>query len=162
VEAEWKPLRDRRRDSESSDELLPAGEALLPLNRQANRVLAGYVNGFCWAPLLHRTHVERIELLEKQSTGTPRAAIKFLALAAAVEVLRRRAPHCYFLAIDDGSYRHMKLVRYFERLGFRRVRRITNGLMDRLIWGGCGTLMHGDLRELSRSWWSDIQPLAPP
>ena len=122
-----------------------------------NWVLVGYVSALCLAPLLRRTQVERIELVSERPTNTPRVTSKLLAVAAACEALRKGAPHCYFLAIDDGFHRHQKLVRYFERLGFQRGRRVTDGVLDRLLWGGCGTVMVGDLAELATRWWQDLQ-----
>lgn len=149
---------DRRGNADSKEKRFEANEALSGTKPWPPRTPTGYVSGICLAPLLRRTHVERIELFVKRSTSTPRGTAKYLALAAACEALRRRSPHCYFLAIDDGLYRHLKLVHYFERLGFQSVRRISSGILERLLWGGCGTLMYGNLEVLARNWWADLRP----
>merc|ERR1712157_704272 len=60
-----------------------------------------------------------------------------------------------FLAIDDGETQHKRLVRHYKRLGLDVIRYvgedITN-IPDRLVWGGCGTLMNTSLQELLARW----------
>ena len=60
-----------------------------------------------------------------------------------------------FLAIDDEPRQHKRLVRYWRWLGLREVRYVGDGLgdvPDRLVWGGRGTVMEGDIRELLEKW----------
>ena len=59
------------------------------------------------------------------------------------------------LAIRDNDNQHRRLLRYFRRKGFSTVREVNAALWDlplRMVWGGAGTLMSGDLQAvLSRS-----------
>ena len=59
------------------------------------------------------------------------------------------------LAIRDNDDQHRRLLRYFRRKGFSTIREVNAALLDlplRMIWGGAGTLMSGDLQTvLSRS-----------
>ena len=59
------------------------------------------------------------------------------------------------LAIRDNDNQHRRLLRYFRRKGFSTVREVNAALWDlplRMVWGGAGTLMSGDLQTvLSRS-----------
>jgi hypothetical protein len=60
-----------------------------------------------------------------------------------------------FLAIDDEARQHRKLVRYYERSGFQVIKYVGDGFMDipdRMIWGGCGTLMRQDIDTLLERW----------
>ena len=60
-----------------------------------------------------------------------------------------------FLAIDDESFQHKRLVRYYKRVGFRVVKYVGDGITDipdRLVWGGCGTLMEAEIDVLMRKW----------
>ena len=54
------------------------------------------------------------------------------------------------LAIRDSAPQHRRLVRYFQRLGFRAMRELGAAAVDlplRLVWGGSGLLMRGDCAE---------------
>ena len=60
-----------------------------------------------------------------------------------------------FLAIDDEGFQHKRLVRFFKRAGFHVVRYVGEDLAsvpDRLVWGGCGTLMKREIRPLLIEW----------
>lgn len=60
-----------------------------------------------------------------------------------------------FLAIDDQPYQHKRLVRFFQRAGFHVVRYVGDDwkdIPDRLIWGGCGTLMDAHIDTLLIRW----------
>jgi len=63
------------------------------------------------------------------------------------------------LAIDDDARQHRRLVRYFQGLGFHPTRKLGAAAADlplRLIWGGAGQLMTGDIDQVlersSRRW----------
>jgi hypothetical protein len=65
-----------------------------------------------------------------------------------------------FLAIDDEERQHRKLVRYYERSGFQVIKYVGDDFMDipdRMIWGGCGTLMRQDIDILLRRWTTILQ-----
>jgi len=62
-----------------------------------------------------------------------------------------------FLAIDDEDFQHKRLVRYYRYAGFKIVKYVGDGPMDipdRLVWGGCGTLMTQDIPSLMARWTS--------
>jgi len=60
-----------------------------------------------------------------------------------------------FLAIDDEEFQHKRLVRYYQIMGFKVFRYVgedVRNIPDRLIWGGCGTLMGEDVMVLLAKW----------
>jgi len=60
-----------------------------------------------------------------------------------------------FLAIDDEDHQHARLVRHYKRLGLNVVRYVGEDIRDipdRLVWGGCGTLMNGDIASILNKW----------
>jgi len=60
-----------------------------------------------------------------------------------------------FLAIDDAPKQHRRLVKYYRRVGFRVVKYVGddwNDVPDRLVWGGCGTLMTENIDVLLEKW----------
>eukprot|EP00271_Cylindrocystis_brebissonii_P007356 TRINITY_DN20758_c0_g1_i1.p1 TRINITY_DN20758_c0_g1~~TRINITY_DN20758_c0_g1_i1.p1 ORF type:complete len:339 (+),score=2.30 TRINITY_DN20758_c0_g1_i1:153-1169(+) len=62
------------------------------------------------------------------------------------------------LAINDSTEYHEKLVRYYQRLGFRPVHEVKGGTLEdlshMLVWGGIGTRMDGDPVDLLGKWTS--------
>jgi hypothetical protein len=65
-----------------------------------------------------------------------------------------------FLAIDDETFQHKRLVRFFKRAGFRVIRYVGEDLSnvpDRLVWGGCGTLMNREIEILLSQWSKTLQ-----
>ncbi len=55
------------------------------------------------------------------------------------------------LAIRDNEKQNLRLVRYFSRRGFHSVREVGASPLDlllRIVWGGAGTLMTGDCKEV--------------
>jgi len=60
-----------------------------------------------------------------------------------------------FLAIDDEEFQHKRLVRYYRRVGFQVVKYVgedVSNIPDRLVWGGCGTLMKEEIPVLVEKW----------
>ena len=68
------------------------------------------------------------------------------------------------LAIRDDDRQHRRLVRYFHQRGFRSVREVEAALWDlplRMVWGGAGALMSGEVHAvLERSLRGWRQPAA--
>ncbi len=55
------------------------------------------------------------------------------------------------LAINDDEQQHKILVRYFNRRGFTTIKEVGSSLFDlpfRMVWGGAGSLMIGNCREV--------------
>ena len=60
-----------------------------------------------------------------------------------------------FLAIDDQEFQHKRLVRYYKHAGFDVVKYVGDdfkSIPDRLVWGGCGTLLRQEIPVLLKSW----------
>lgn len=64
-----------------------------------------------------------------------------------------------FLAIDDEEYQHKRLVRYYRNSGFKVIKYVgedIGDIPDRLIWGGCGTLMREKVDVLLEKWTKNL------
>jgi hypothetical protein len=51
----------------------------------------------------------------------------------------------------SSEFQHKRLVKYYKLNGFKVVKYVGEDLLsvpDRLIWGGCGTLMREDIQIL--------------
>ncbi len=58
------------------------------------------------------------------------------------------------LAIFDDSLQHKKLIRYFQKRGFKNVRDVGSAPLDwplRIIWGGSGSLMIASCEEVYKT-----------
>ena len=64
-----------------------------------------------------------------------------------------------FLAIDDEEYQHKRLVRYYRNSGFKVIKYVgedIGDIPDRLVWGGCGTLMREKVDVLLEKWTKNL------
>jgi len=64
-----------------------------------------------------------------------------------------------FLAIDDEEYQHKRLVRYYKNSGFKVIKYVgedIGDIPDRLVWGGCGTLMREKVDVLLEKWTKNL------
>tara|TARA_Y100001968_G_C19290086_1_gene683773 strand:+ start:517 stop:1032 length:516 start_codon:yes stop_codon:yes gene_type:complete len=55
------------------------------------------------------------------------------------------------LAIHDEDNQHTRLIRYFSQRGFRIIREVAASLSDlplRTVWGGAGSLMLGNCKDV--------------
>ena len=60
-----------------------------------------------------------------------------------------------FLAIDDDDYTHKRLIKYYSMFGGKYVKYVGDDFQDipdRMIWGGCGTLMDAEIDYLLPKW----------
>lgn len=60
-----------------------------------------------------------------------------------------------FLAIDDEDKQHKRLVRYYRHAGFQVIKYVGDEIWDvpdRLVWGGCGTLLRANIEDLLQFW----------
>ena len=60
-----------------------------------------------------------------------------------------------FLAIDDEDRQHKRLVRYYKSAGFDFIKYVGDDfkdIPDRMVWGGCGTLLRKDIPSLLAYW----------
>lgn len=60
-----------------------------------------------------------------------------------------------FLAIDDEDFQHKRLVKFYKNAGFKIIKYVGEDFQDipdRLVWGGCGTLMRANIGDLLSLW----------
>ncbi len=107
-------------------------------------LLLGELKG--WAlPLLAGLQLDTMRVQGKDTQGVG-ALIWASTFAWALESTPCRSAR--LLAIRDNDQQHRRLVRYFRQLGFESVREVGAAVMDlplRLVWGGAGLLMRGDI-----------------
>jgi hypothetical protein len=70
---------------------------------------------------------------------------------------QQQRPHLMteFLAIDDETFQHERLVKYYTTAGFRIIKYVGDDfgdIPDRLVWGGCGTLLRQNCVVLLQKW----------
>ncbi|OEU08482.1 hypothetical protein FRACYDRAFT_249870 [Fragilariopsis cylindrus CCMP1102] len=64
-----------------------------------------------------------------------------------------------FLAIDDEDFQHKRLVRFYKNSGFKIIKYVGEdfqSIPDRMVWGGCGTLMRGNIKDDLLPLWSSL------
>ncbi|MBM5792716.1 MAG: hypothetical protein FJ057_02040 [Cyanobacteria bacterium K_DeepCast_0m_m1_088] len=107
-------------------------------------LLLGELKG--WAlPLPAGLQLDTMRVQGKDTQGVG-ALIWAATFAWALEATPCRSAR--LLAIRDNDQQHRRLVRYFRQLGFEPVREVGAAVMDlplRLVWGGAGLLMRGDI-----------------
>ena len=127
----------------------------------------GYIEGFI-RPVGNILHADKMEIFksalnsarredEKSFSGGgtflgPGLLIAFVCLLHGKE---NGCKMCEFLAIDDAEFQHKRLIRYYRTAGFREVRYVGEELKDipdRLVWGGCGTLMTEEIDKVLMKW----------
>ena len=128
--------------------------------------LLGYCDGFTQPTGV--THLEAIEIRKytgfwarKKERGAARyEATKplnpglLVSLATACWI-REEGPFtnakAQLLCINDDARQHRSLVRFYRRLGFRKLREVGPGLQsvpDKIVWGGEGTMMEIDIDQM--------------
>jgi hypothetical protein len=87
------------------------------------------------------------------ASGNYRVGLLIWAAIFAWAVEVQGCSRAQLLAINDSDEQHRRLVRYFQRLGFRAQRPVNQRILDipdLLVWGGAGLLMEGDCFALHR------------
>ena len=126
--------------------------------------ILGYIEGFI-RPGGKILHGDKMEIFKSALNEARREGFKgggtFLGpglLIAFVCLLHGKESGCEnveFLAIDDAEFQHKRLVRYYKTAGFEEVRYVGEELKDipdRLVWGGCGTLMTEKIDKVLLKW----------
>ena len=128
--------------------------------------ILGYIEGFI-RPAGKILHADKMEIFKpalnsaRREESTFKGGGTFLGpglLIACVCLLHGKESGCQtceFLAIDDAEFQHKRLVRYYKTAGFDEVRYVGEELKDipdRLVWGGCGTLMTGNIDNILTKW----------
>lgn len=125
----------------------------------------GYVEGFL-RPGGQIVHMDKMEISRKavvrarkenpEVTGPD--ALGLGLLLGYLCLLHGKSKGCTateFLAIDDEEFQHKRLVKYYQLQGFKVIRYVgedVKNIPDRLIWGGCGTLMREEVIVLLEKW----------
>ena len=110
-------------------------------------LLQGEMKGWAY-PAEHGLQLDTMRVLPAATAGTG-DLIWAATMAWAIEETPCRSAR--LLAIDDDERQHRRLVRYFQQRGFSNVRRVDAAVWDlplRLVWGGAGALMRGDVDQV--------------
>eukprot|EP00592_Proboscia_alata_P000861 CAMPEP_0194372094 /NCGR_PEP_ID=MMETSP0174-20130528/20390_1 /TAXON_ID=216777 /ORGANISM="Proboscia alata, Strain PI-D3" /LENGTH=236 /DNA_ID=CAMNT_0039150393 /DNA_START=63 /DNA_END=773 /DNA_ORIENTATION=+ len=131
-----------------------------------NKNILGYCEGFI-RPVGSILHLDKMEVYSTMTRRARKANGKFkgggtqfgVGLLLGNLCLRHGIDNgckfAEFLAIDDAEYQHKRLVRYYKALGLKEVRYVGEDIKDipdRMVWGGCGTLMKAELDFLLAKW----------
>lgn len=134
-------------------------------------IVLGYVEGFLRPTQPKILHLDKMEIfqsvLEKVRKTHPNTLnfgginiglglmMGYRCLLYASEPAQGSRTIAEFLAIDDEDFQHKRLVRYYRYAGFKIVKYVgedARDIPDRMIWGGCGTLMKQDIPALMARW----------
>ena len=130
-------------------------------------MILGYVEGFV-RPAGQILHLDKMQVfkpvVEKVKAQVP-CSLDFGGVSFGIGLLMgykcllhatdKGCKVAEFLAIDDMEFQHKRLVRYYRRVGFKVVKYVgeeVRDIPDRLVWGGCGTLMKEDVSILLDKW----------
>jgi len=129
--------------------------------------ILGYCEGFV-RPAGNILHVDKLEVwkkaLDRAKKENPEGfknggqVFGVSLLLGYLTMLHGKEKNCNiaeFLAIDDEAFQHKRLVRFFKRAGFNKIRYVgddMSNIPDRLVWGGCGTLMNQTIENLLIIW----------
>jgi hypothetical protein len=146
---------------------LGPGYRAIARSTQNETQILGYVEGFI-RPTGKLLHLDKMEVFRKmvkrvrqenpafKGGGTTLGVgllLGYLCLLHGKE--QGSCEKAEFLAIDDEDFQHKRLVRYYKQSGFDVVKYVGEGFQDvpdRLIWGGCGTLLRKDIDTLLNFW----------
>lgn len=124
----------------------------------------GFIKPWIQANILH---LDSIQLTKASATRSGRTIFGAAVYMGALMV--RYGIDCAcdkgeLLAINDSDDYHRKLVRYYSRLGWKPVHEVKGegwrDVLHMLVWGGVGTRMDADLRELLGKWAATLKPTA--
>lgn len=144
----------------------PGYRAVARASHDPKQIL-GYCEGFI-RPAGKILHVDKLEVwkkaLERAKKENPVGfqnggqVFGVSLLLGYITMLHGKENNCSiaeFLAIDDEDFQHKRLVRFFKRAGFVKIRYVGDDIRnipDRLIWGGCGTLMNCNIESILKRW----------
>jgi hypothetical protein len=146
---------------------LGPGYRAIARSTQNETQILGYVEGFIrpTGKLLHldkmevfRPMVKRVRLENPSFNGGGTILGVGLLLGYMCVLHGKEKGSCVtaeFLAIDDADFQHKRLVRYYKNAGFDVIKYVGEDfkeIPDRLMWGGCGTLLRKDVDTLLNFW----------
>ena len=128
--------------------------------------ILGYIEGFI-RPGGKILHADKMEIFKSALNSARREEQAFsgggtflgpgllIAFVCLLHGMENGCQMCEFLAIDDAEFQHKRLIRYYKTAGFQEVRYVGEELKDipdRLVWGGCGTLMTERIDSILKKW----------
>jgi len=128
--------------------------------------ILGYIEGFI-RPAGKVLHADKMEIFKSALFSARRENDSFtgggtylgpgllIAFVCLLHGIENGCQTIEFLAIDDAEFQHKRLIRYYKTAGFEEVRYVGEELKDipdRLVWGGCGTLMMNDIEQVLQKW----------
>jgi len=127
--------------------------------RERDGQILGVVVGW-QVPFTSLLHLDSLRIKpQKEQGGESKSMLGiglYLGVATFTWAVNNNFSRGELLAIDDDFYTHKRLVKYYERYGFKVERYVGNNglqdLPDLLVWGGAGTLMSGDMNALHIRW----------
>ncbi|CAN8288408.1 unnamed protein product [Cochlearia groenlandica] len=103
-------------------------------------------------------HLDTIKLT-KETVAMDKSVLGVGLYVGAVAIRHgydRGCRNAQLLAIYDSDLYHSKLVRFYGRLGFEEVKKVSGSsigdMADMLVWGGVGTLMDANIHHLLLKW----------
>lgn len=150
----------------SLTKLGPAYRALARSKHNTTQIM-GYVEGFI-RPGNKLLHLDKMEVFRKiiktarrenpdefKGGGTVLGVGLLLGYLCLLHGQGEGCGVAEFLAIDDEDFQHKRLVRYYTSSGFDVIRYVGNDfrdIPDRMVWGGCGTLLRQEIPLLLEKW----------
>jgi hypothetical protein len=146
---------------------LGPGYRAIARSTQNETQILGYVEGFIrpTGNLLHldkmevfRPMVKRVRLENPSFNGGGTILGVGLLLGYMCVLHGKEQGKCVtaeFLALDAADFQHTRLVRYYKNAGFDVIKYVGEDfkeIPDRLMWGGCGTLLRKDVDTLLNFW----------
>jgi hypothetical protein len=147
----------------------PGYRAMARAKHNSSQIL-GYVEGFI-RPTGNLLHLDKMEVFKKmvqqarkenpdefKGGGTILGVgllLGYLCLLHGQE--EGQCEDAEFLAIDDEDFQHKRLVRFYKQAGFKFIKYVGDdfqNIPDRMVWGGCGTLLRAKIPDLLQSWTS--------
>ena len=133
----------------------PAYRAIARAKHNETLIL-GYVEGFV-RPTGNLLHVDKMEVFRKivkqcrqenphefKGGGTFLGVGLLMGYLCMLHGQENGCKEAEFLAIDDEDRQHKRLVRYYKTAGFDFIKYVGDDfkdIPDRMVWGGCGTLL---------------------
>ena len=130
-------------------------------------LIVGYVEGFV-RPTGNLLHLDKMEVFRKivkqcrqENPSEFKGGGTFLGVGLLMGYLcmlhgqEKGCKEAEFLAIDDEDFQHKRLVRYYKSAGFDFIKYVGDDfkdIPDRMVWGGCGTLLRKDIKWLLSYW----------
>lgn len=144
----------------------PGYRGLVRAKHNTSQIL-GYVEGFV-RPTGNLLHIDKMEVFRKlvkqarsenpdefRGGGNRLGVGLLIAYLCLLHGQEQGCDTAEFLAIDDEDFQHKRLVRLYQHAGFDVIKYVGDeftDIPDRMVWGGCGTLMRKDIPTLLRFW----------